>query len=194
MRYKIESFFHETFYIYNKADLFDFIDIYTRRNPFFSVFSDRFDISYEGGFFVEVEKEVCNDYGYYYKINKYVKSLFIIKDENNFVIDYSKLYDEYKESRNIKPYRSKYKYRDRSTSKYRRSRGYDKYIVSKHSYKKEYTDMLISEEMGVSIRAKRKNDVKSKFVTYYGDDYGFRPHNKSWKSKKVKRQWQKHIK
>jgi hypothetical protein len=54
--------------------------------------------------------------------------------------------------------------------------------------------MLISEEMGVSIRAKRKNDVKSKFITYYGDDYCFRPHDKSWKSKKVKRQWQKHIK
>lgn len=207
MRYKIECFFHNTFYIYNKEDLFNFIDIYTRRNSFFNVFSDRFEKSHISGFFVrkikdkttvynnsyysDLKDEYISDCRYYNdSLNEYVDSLFIIKDEKDYVINYGKLLDEYHQSRNIKPYKRSSRFYDRSTAAYRRYSGNAKFYESKHTYRKEYSLMWQDKQDGLKVRAKRMSLVKSALVHYY-DDLGVRKDDKSWKSNKIKRQWQK---
>lgn len=195
MRYKIESFFHETFFIYGKKELFIFIDTMTRRNSFFSIFSRDFEKSFEGGFFVKESHTVSNEYGYNYAINEYVKSLYIIKDEKGFVVDYSKLYSEYQQSRDIQPYKNKikrkYKVKDRSTSSYRKSRKKARFRDSKHTYRREYSLMCQDKEDGIKVRDKRLKDLKSQLIHYYDDEYDLRWDKKSWKSKKQKHQWGK---
>lgn len=221
MRYKITNIYNQTFYINEKKELFKYIDELTYfknksthhskyffynspYNGFFRIVTNDFnkteDSSKGSVFLYSEQKSIKNrftDYYYMETKNTYSTGFCKIKDEKGFTIDYSKLYSEYKQSRfNLSSKKKNRRYIDRSTKKYQlafKDKAAD-HIMS--SCKKEYTDCLSIKEieneldLNIKIRRKRLSFLKCLNVHTY-DDFIERKARKSWKNKKVKRQWKK---
>ena len=200
MIYKIQSFFNNTFFINGKDDLFNFLDYQLKHNNYRDIVTDDFNKSHKGGFFVRNVKEINAKHKQHYRADlwngcffmkvEYVNALFIITDEKGFVVNYEKLYNEYSQSRNIEYKPWVRKVYDCSTSKYRKSVKNARYSKNKNTYKKEYSLSLFDEEEGIKVRKKRQCDLKWNFIHLYDDDF-LRTTDKSWKTNKIKKQWQK---
>lgn len=194
MEYKIVTVFGETYYIENKKELFEFFDLIGGHWNILSKCGHAFNISKEKGSVIVDWEEV-----FYYeqsiKRPVYSDHMYIIYDKKRFVVNYSKLKDEYKASRNIKDYtpRRWKSGRDGFRSDRRPAR-HAMYKVAKHSCKKEYLDSIDSIEQGVEVRAKRFSFLRMNHVFFYDDELYRRGGVKSWKEKKVKRQWMKNKK
>lgn len=201
MEYKILSYFGETFYCSNKNELFDFLDQIT-----LSSLGDSFDLSRERGYFISHYEErdihYSDDIISTVLLPVYVKCFYIVQDKNRYTVNYQKLIKEYYQSRNLYQKQKKHWWErsyemmlHRSTKKYRRRVGKN-YVESKRNCHKEYAETLglMNEYPEVKIRNKRFTDLRLGHVFYYCDEYCIRKSTKSWKHKKVRKQWQKNIK
>lgn len=201
MRYKIECLFSNTFFLYSKEDLFDFFDNVLKYNRFDDAFNYSFEKNFISGYFVEsfgfkYEKRGTDENPYYYEkeIREYSNSIYIIKDENNFVVDYDKIYSEYIQSRNLFKKKKSNNYDlNRGTSKRRRTLKSFRRKDYAHSYKRLYSLSVYDKELKVKVRDKPQSIMRNKLIFDY--DYMFYEKNRptSWKNKKIKKQWMKNI-
>lgn len=217
MRYKLISFKNETLYFSNKKELFNFIDnlFKPKRNQryvnwhrdWFSWFTNDFNYTRDtkiGRVFVGYETKFCYNrcYENYFKEVRswYVSGYYKIKDENNFLVDYSKLKDEYEQSRQVvyvkQSRRRKYKRFDSSTKRYRQRAKYNYFKISKTSCKNEYSQLItestLPKEEFCKMRDKRRSLLRCMNANMFLDEYPYRETSKTWKqNKKLKKQWQK---
>lgn len=201
MRYKVTNFYKETFYFYNKKDLYFFFNslnnnyinkYYFNWNNWSVLFSNSFDtsttLSLNHSVYIGERKIKQKESDI--MISIYTKCFYKIYDENNFIIDYKKIFKEYRES--IKERRKrKRKINSRSTSRYRKAIKQKCLNENKTSCKREHVFNIYNEDLLVKIRAKRKSLIKCFNAITYDDWYDKSP-VKSWKSnKKIKKQWMK---
>ena len=213
MRYKLISFKNDILYFSDKKELFDFIDVLQQKNRilyntgWFYYFTNNFNYTKNtkiGRVFIG------NETNFYYNKNyeryvKEVKSWYVsgyykIKDENNFSIDYSKLKNEYEQSRNTthikKPRKRKQKNYNSSTKKYRQKAKCNHFKISKTSCKNEYSQLItestLPKEEFCKMRDTRRSLLRCMNAKVFLDEYPYKKQKKTWKqNKNLKRQWQK---
>lgn len=194
MEYKITTVYGKVFYANNKKELFAFFDEIGGYWSINSKCGANFNISKEKGAVI-IGYEIIETFGYKNHVPVYASSKYIIQDRHRYLVDYGQLSREYKESRNVKFYQSRFRLGEpRGFRDERKPLRNAQFKESKHSYKKEYNDLLGAKNEGVKVRNKRLSDLKYRFVRLYDDECYRSYKTKSWKDKKARKQWQKNNK
>lgn len=207
MRYTLKHHSGKKYFVDNKQELFSIFDSFQSNWGKWSgcvvtsYFTDNFIFSNSGRFVVKEEYfEKCHhfyegEYTIVYKAT-YVNALYIIYNDSGQKINLEELKEQYVQSRKLEKKKNKNLYHyDRSTASYRNKWKCSRYKDrSRHnSYTKEYRDNIYAFEENIKIRKKRATQVEKYHVFYYDYEY-YRDATKSWKYKKVKKQWGKHNK
>ena len=140
----------------------------------FRIITKRYNADPDSGYYESIEYWSCNAY-------------CVIKNFNGYKVDIEKFKKEYIQSR--------FHNKKEKNRRYKKDRFYRARIKKQYAdgWKREYSDFLKSKECDYKIRKKRLNDIKSKFI-YYSDDVKIRYSQKSWKQKKIKKQYMKNLK
>lgn len=194
MEYKIKTALGQTFFLNNKIELFDFFDyLRERRKSISSACGDNFNIHKDVGAMIVGWETVVYEH-YTAESPIYVENIYIIEDRHRFIVDYVKLEKEYNQSRGIKPYTRRQWVTGTGTRAYRKPLRSKMYKEAQRSGKPEFAQLLADKREGVKVRAKRFCDLKWQHVKLYDDELYRNDGVKSWKDKKIKKQWMKHLK
>lgn len=211
MRYKITTVDNHNFFVYGKKQLFSFlyknnVSLYNFNQYLVSDFcltANNYNfkakpVFYRKFLFVSYNDETIRKLVPYSK-----KGAMIIRDELGFILDYSVLYADYKNSliNSFSCFKRYYKvknrpFKNRGTQKYRnKERGRKnlnrkkntslnlKFYADLHQCKLDYPTLNLKTDKFIS-------NFNSRISDYYDCYYEQRP-NKSWKNKKIKKQWMK---
>ena len=205
MQYKIVRHQRESIYLSSKKDLFDFMEIFSRKNwsgniSLYSLgqyFTENFVIGLKGNFEVSRQETTRKNiysglYENYSEIVKYVNGIFIVYNEHGVKVDLTILIKEFSQSRGLnKKNNRQYKYYDRSTNAWRKhTNSYCKVYSRNNSFKKEYRDNITAKEYGVKIRSSRAKEVESYHIWMHEDSMEYKKPERNWKSQSKKRkQW-----
>lgn len=188
MTYKLTTYFsyqnNNKFHL-TKKELFEFID------DFGFKFVQSFQKNNERGIYLGKETFYNKDSGYESYSNVYLNGQFILQDIHGYSVDFTSIEIDYNKSRDIKKYQYKRYNHNYGTKKYSKPRRRASLQKEKSvGFSKEYKESFIAKEFDVKIRVKRYKDVKKKHIFFY-DDPWYRKSSRSWKNKKIKKQWNK---
>lgn len=189
--YKVVSYDGKKYFFTSKESLFNEIDElgYIR---FSNLFCDEF--KYNEGNVVYSSSEIrvySPASGDFYSLpkNNYRNGDYVIRNYANSIVSVEELLEDYKKSRNIK---AKDKWHNHYTSKWSCKKGNRARCDKKQSgLIKELSDNEIESILyGIKFRKGRSEKVRKNVLADYYHYYRI-DCNKSWKDKKVPKQWQK---
>lgn len=201
MKYTIISIHKEKYKEHGKESLFKLIDEFGIRK-FSECFSDYFYISSKQNLFkykdfISQEKRfyIQDEIKLNLKKTLFSNAYYMILDEYKNILNISVLIDDYKRSRNVKDSKRinyvLYWKEKHSTQSYRnsikRSGKKSSLIIKEHKNLKE------CEENGIKVRRRRLSLFSDIYISANYHDRVERQYedNKTWKNKKIAKQWQK---
>lgn len=201
MNYTIISVHNLKYKNHSKKDLFNLIDDYGMYR-FLRDFGEYFYISGKNSNFLYKKYKTESKYSDYYGWTTTEKSLYsniyyIIYDERKNVVSLSELINDYRKSRKLNKKENSYQEKEQIRKFHRSTQSFRNEIKSERkTYKgfiSEIKQSITAKEYKVKIRAERKSILKCYIWDRY-DDYKDTKNantNKTWKNKKIDKQWNK---
>lgn len=165
-QYKFTQYFSEFFYTSSKQGNFVYKEYETRKK-----------INYDGYLATETKRIYSNAY-------------YILLGEDGYPVNLNLLISDYNKSRKVKKVSNK-TIKNRSTQKHRNS--IKREGIDYPGIIKEYCNLLECQRFSIKIRKKRFKLFSNLYIARKFEDYNGRCYkdNKTWKNKKINKQWAK---